>query len=290
MFTGVLFDNRLDGRDIAAGIIYLAVQGFLSIKKTEKKVIFFYETNDYEITLLQPTEPHETKFQTELISILGLTGENTVVSLSDIRKDSRKMTKNAAVVQGLKNAVQEDLLSLAFVQKRKWVASVAVVSFVISWILIMFQPSWLDSSAVFLIAFFLIIQALLLSLLGYQRRTTLGYEALNYLKGFKEFLSVTEKERYKFFNAPTLSPTQFMEYLPYAIAFGVETKWAELFKDLSVTNPNWYSSTDGMAFNAIVFTNDMSSFSSSLATNGVSGGGAGGGGFSGGGGGGGGSW
>jgi len=54
MFTGVLFDNRLDARDISAGIVYLAEQGFISIKRTEQNVFFFFETNDYEVTLLRP--------------------------------------------------------------------------------------------------------------------------------------------------------------------------------------------------------------------------------------------
>src|SRR3989344_643773 len=51
MYTGLLFDGRLDPRDITAGIVYLAEQGFLKIGKTKTKVLFFFEVDDYEITL-----------------------------------------------------------------------------------------------------------------------------------------------------------------------------------------------------------------------------------------------
>jgi len=36
------------------------------------------------------------------------------------------------------------------------------------------------------------------------------------------FLEYTEKERIKFFNSPETNPQEFLDYLPYATAFGVE--------------------------------------------------------------------
>jgi uncharacterized membrane protein len=111
-----------------------------------------------------------------------------------------------------------------------------------------------------------------------------------HLKGFKLFLSVTDKARFDFHNAPERSPEQFMQYLPYAIAFGVEEKWAEVFADMEITNPGWYESdTAGTSFAAAAFAHDLTSFSSAVTTStqASSGGGSVGGG---GGGGGGGSW
>ncbi|PIR37961.1 MAG: hypothetical protein COV34_02640 [Candidatus Zambryskibacteria bacterium CG10_big_fil_rev_8_21_14_0_10_42_12] len=119
------------------------------------------------------------------------------------------------------------------------------------------------------------------------RRTRKGYEAMNHLKGFKEFLSVTGKDRFKFHNAPQKNSEQFLEYLPYAIAFGVEKEWAKVFDDMIIPDPTWYEGGTAGAFSATAFSSDMSAFSSSLATSsgtsasgggGSSGGGAGGGG------------
>jgi uncharacterized membrane protein YgcG len=93
------------------------------------------------------------------------------------------------------------------------------------------------------------------------------------------------------------SPEQFERYLPYAMAFGVETNWARAFEGLATTPPTWYRTADGRAFRPHLFVADigrMSSVASSAMTSaprsssGSSGfsGGSSGGGFGGGGGGG----
>jgi len=123
------------------------------------------------------------------------------------------------------------------------------------------------------------------------RRTRKGYEALDHLKGFKLFLSVTDKERFTFHNAPEKSPQQFMEYLPYAIAFDVERQWAKVFEGISLPNPVWYEGGSAGNFSAVGLSSSLGGFSSSFAASSgasaSSGGGSSGGG---GGGGGGGSW
>jgi uncharacterized membrane protein len=79
-----------------------------------------------------------------------------------------------------------------------------------------------------------------------------------------------------------------MEFLPYAIALGVEDKWAKKFEGIYLDNPSWYTSSSGYDFMARGFASELSSFGSSFsASSGSSGGGSQGGG---GGGGGGGSW
>jgi uncharacterized membrane protein len=123
-----------------------------------------------------------------------------------------------------------------------------------------------------------------------RRRTKKGYEARDHLEGFKQFLSVTGKDRYAFHDAPAKSPGQFTQYLPYAVAFGVEEAWAEVFKDITIPEPSWYEGSSGTGhFAAATLVSDLgsfsSSFSSSSGTNASSGGGSAGGGAGGGGGG-----
>ena len=125
----------------------------------------------------------------------------------------------------------------------------------------------------------------------FRRRTKKGYDARFHLLGFKEFLSVTDTERFAFHNAPDKSPELFLEYLPYAIAFGVEKEWAAVFKDISIPNPEWYGGGASVAaFSATDFTESMSALSSTLASTGSTGSSGGGSVGGGGGGGGGGSW
>ena len=84
-----------------------------------------------------------------------------------------------------------------------------------------------------------------------------------------------------------------MEFLPYAIAFGVEKEWAKAFEGIIIPNPTWYDGGSGgvSTFNAVSLTNSVGGFSTAFATSSgtsaSSGGGSSGGG---GGGGGGGSW
>ena len=129
--------------------------------------------------------------------------------------------------------------------------------------------------------------------LSMPKRTPLGAEARERILGFKEYLRVAETDRINFTDAPEKSPKVFEKFLPYAIVFGVEKKWAEKFKDVFTekTRTTWYGGGD--ALGSVAFADAISKFSSSADSAFASEGGAsGGGGSSGGGagGGGGGSW
>lgn len=247
MYTGVLIDGQLDPKDITAGLLYLAEQGFIKIKKTDRKVLFLFNVEDYDVELLKPLDATVTEFQQTALTLLFPTlivGE--VQSLSELKSSTSRQRSNYKILQSLKTAIAADLMAQGFFEK-----------------------------------------VLLLA----RRRTTKGYEAMNHLKGFKEFLSVTDKDRFAFHNAPAKNPETFMQYLPYAVAFGVEKEWAELFKDIAIPTPEWYEGGNVGTFNAVALTHDLgafsTAFSSSSGTTGSSGGGSVGGG---GGGGGGGSW
>ena len=296
MFTGVLFDGRLDSRDISAGIVYLAQQGYISIKQTNEKILWLFDTTDYEITYLKDSHAPLTHFQKEILSLLfkGVYTTGITMKLSSIKKDTTKQRENYKTVQGLKKAVVKDMVGRGLLEQRVPRVVVGVLASIALWAaLFLAQPTWEMFGVVVTLVFILFLLTVAVAMVaGNERRTRKGYEALNYLKGFKDFLSTTEKERYKFHNAPAKSPEQFMEYLPYAIAFGVEREWAEVFKDIQIDSPDWYqSSVSGATFSAVAFTSDLGAFSTSLSgsagTSGSSGGGSAGGG---GGGGGGGSW
>ncbi len=128
------------------------------------------------------------------------------------------------------------------------------------------------------------------------RVTRKGAEAREEILGFKKFLSVTEEKRLAFSDAPAMKPEQFARFLPAAVAFGVEKKWANQFANMQVPAPNYIQGYSNFSTNSFVNTvhameSDMASTysppsSSGSGGSGFSGGGSGGGG----GGGGGGSW
>ena len=122
-------------------------------------------------------------------------------------------------------------------------------------------------------------------------KTEKGVTAMEHVLGLREYLQIAEKDRLEFHNAPERKPEVFERFLPYAMALGVAKVWAKEFADIYVTPPSWYEGSHVGAFNAIAFSNSLSSFSSSATSSMVSSpssSGSGGGGSSGGGGGGGG--
>ena len=126
----------------------------------------------------------------------------------------------------------------------------------------------------------------------FTRKTKSARELRAKLLGYKRFLEMTEKDRLDFHQAPERKPEEFFTYLPYAIAFGVEKKWAAQFGTMTLENPVWYHGASS-TFTPAVFVSSFGDFSPSFGKSQSSGGsGSGGGGFSGGGGGGGGggSW
>ena len=119
------------------------------------------------------------------------------------------------------------------------------------------------------------------------------------LLGFKEFIKTAEKSRLETLQKE--DPAYFYKILPYAMVFGLSSKWARLFKEIDVQQPDWYKTATPLYGNVLLSHMTDSLFSStknainlvshdSSSGGGFSGGG--GGGFSGGGGGGGGggSW
>ncbi|MEE8370716.1 MAG: hypothetical protein V3R73_01115, partial [Sphingomonadales bacterium] len=134
-----------------------------------------------------------------------------------------------------------------------------------------------------------------------KRPTLKGRRLMDELEGFKDYLSVAEKDRLKFHNPPEKTPELFEKYVPYAIALKVEDMWGSQFEDVLANaareagrdgySPAWYSG-GGRRFRTTSFTSSLSSgFTSAIssASQAPSSGGSGfSGGFSGGGGGGGG--
>jgi uncharacterized membrane protein len=119
-------------------------------------------------------------------------------------------------------------------------------------------------------------------------RTPEGARAREATLGFQEFLARVDAERMK---QMITSPEMFERYLPYAMAFGVEEKWAKAFEDIYRQPPQWYSGGPGQ-FSASNFSHSISSMStaasssmsSSPSSSGSGGGGSSGGGSGGGGG------
>lgn len=159
-----------------------------------------------------------------------------------------------------------------------------------------FQLSSKAPMAVLLLA----IPSVLIAFVLMGAPTREGRAMMDRIEGFKHYLSVTEAERFDRMQAPQETLTLFEKYLPYAIALGVETRWAERFQSQIAaalaspaaqgTTMGWYSGNSSPWSDIGGFTNSIGdSLASSIGSASASpSSGSGGGGSSGGGGGGGG--
>lgn len=133
-----------------------------------------------------------------------------------------------------------------------------------------------------------------------RRPTGLGRRLLDEVGGFREYLEIAEKDEMNLRNPPEKTPKLFEKYLPFALAMGVEQRWAERFAAVFASlgkpdggeyRPSWYSGSwnnfDIRSNTAGLSSGLGGAISSSVSPPGSSSG-SGGGGFSGGGGGGGG--
>jgi hypothetical protein len=128
-----------------------------------------------------------------------------------------------------------------------------------------------------------------------------GRLVMDKIAGFERYLSITEEDRLEVLHPPEKTPELFERYLPYAIALGVENRWAGKFAAVlaaAAAEPGrqqgmyWYSGSSDPWSNPGMFASavggSLASSVASAATAPGSSSGSGGGGSSGGGGGGGG--
>lgn len=279
------FINRL-GFTFSAEIISLAVSGYLKIERISK----MFGLSDYNLIKLKDFNGDD--YQAKLLRLI-FEGSHEVklTKLRSVSFSNKLMEINRDVTRNLKKAgyLSKDI------NKKAWnfFAIMITMFLVVVFSIIFINQLNLTISLFILVAFAIIIGILTLVFFFCNKLTEAGADMKNYMQGLKLYLTVAEKDRLDFHNAPEKNPAKFEELLPYAIALGVEKKWVKQFDGILMQNPNWYSDPTMTAFNVVVFSKAMSNFSTAVSSvsaaaggSGFSGGSAGGGG----GGGGGGSW
>jgi hypothetical protein len=91
-------------------------------------------------------------------------------------------------------------------------------------------------------------------------RSAAGVRALGKVRGFKDFLARVEKGRLEKLDD---TPQLFEKYLPYAMAFGVDNRWAEAFANIAVPRPQWYRGKNNNFF-PVQFVSGLNSASGQM--------------------------
>jgi uncharacterized membrane protein YgcG len=291
--VGVLVDNRPDLRDVTAMLVDLAVRGYLIIEEAEQeKFLGLIKETDYVLELrragdaLSDLKSHESKL---LRGVFGSPVAGDRVHMSDLENDFYKE------LPGIKDRIFAELMKLNYYRSRPdrvlgfWVAAGIVIGLLVGAGGTAIGARYGMAPLTTLLAGALTGAVVLGFGIFMPARTVAGTRALEAALGFEEFLNRVESDRFK---RMITGPEMFERYLPYAMALGVEKKWAAAFADIYKEPPDWYRGTGHRGFHPTIFVSDLSGMTQHAATamtsaprssggSGFSGGG--GGGFSGGG-------
>lgn len=297
--AGVLYDERVDMRDISAEIIALAVTGHIRIHRFETTTLLILTETDYLFERLtdaertkEPLSPIgalliEKLFEPEFSGTYELDGVTVSGALLSKMKHTWVKQKEAVVARIYDEVVVLGYFSHAPQKVRVRYALAGVVVVILGFFVMSLVGVGLIISGAIIAAFAYFMPA----------KTAAGVILHEEVEGFRRYLSVAEKDRLEFHNAPEnmgmpeKTAELFDRFLPYAIALKVEDKWAEQFSDLALTRRDWYTGSPGSMFTAAAFASDLGHFTTDFAaasapqSSGSSGGGSVGGGFGGGGGG-----
>ena len=293
--AGTITDESADMRDITATVVDLAVRGYLRIsEKEEEKLFGLLKGEEYVFHRGRPRADWQALAPHERSVLEGIFDDGVdEVELSDLENEFYK------TIPEIRKSLMERLVGKRYYAARpdsvrtRWRVGALVVGFAF----------FIGGSAVsgrfgltpvpFMIAG--VASALIILIVGHNMpaRTVAGTRALEKVLGFGEFLDRVEKDR---FERVVKTPEMFERFLPFAMAFGVEKKWARAFRDIYTTPPSWYSGPNAAAFNVSHFSSSLSNMSARTASamsssprsssgSGFSGGSSGGGGGGGGGGG-----
>ena len=291
---GTLVDHRAEMRDITATLVDLAVRGFIRIEeRTEKKLLGLMSDTEFTFHLVKPKDqwaglaPHEERYLDALFE------DGDSVELADLQNEFYKS------LPGIRDGIYDKLVERGYYRRRpdsvknNWMGMAGLVLIVgVGAAMLAGSQGWGWTSPLALGAAG-VASAVAIATFGLlmPARTESGARARESALGFREFLSRVESDRYK---RMITSPQMFERFLPYAMAFQVEEKWARAFEDIYREPPDWYTGTGTGHFHASAFSSRMSAMSasasstmaSSPSSSGSGGGGSSGGGSGGGGGGG----
>jgi uncharacterized membrane protein YgcG len=296
--AGAFLDERVDQRDLAAGLITLAVNGYLTIQATKTGMIFVRDTATMMLTG-KAEGPELTAFERRLLALLRKCPHAiTETSLSE---------HVAPEVMELRSMLYRSLISRGYYRRSpetdRWLVGLGLAAVVGFFGFIATIINQMGNPLPAIIGFAISLPVIIYFAKEGPRRTGPGSKVWQKLRGFEEFMRRARANELEWMSKAQPDAALFEKYLPHAVAFGLTEQWANAFSGIVTQAPSWYVSPYGGPFRAGLFASDLNALSTSVASSaftpprssGASGGGSGfssGGGFSGGGfgGGGGGSW
>jgi uncharacterized membrane protein len=261
--AGTLLADNIEARDITSTLIDLAVKGYLKIIEHEDKILFLSH-KDYTLRLMKPRSEwqglaaHETEVLNNIFP--EVTAEET--TLSNLK--NRFYVALPSIREEIMGALKAKDLYSTDPESAKGLALVGVLVVALPFLWLQLTGAIRLGNSPLVLGVGIALSILIVYLFGHHlaAKTVRGARTRVECLGFKEFMTRVDGDRIK-----RMPPDTFEKFLPYAMAFGVEQYWAKAFQGLITEPPSWYVGsgygTPGMMWTPLMFTNSMSSFSSS---------------------------
>jgi len=252
--VGTLMDDVVHPRDITSTLVDLAVKGYLKIEETESKVLLFSQ-REYTFHLQKPKEEWATLESHErvILNHMFAGGAAPDIRLSELRNQFY------VAIPTIKGNILAEL-------KGKGMYSVdpeSAHAYVLAGVLFTAAPfvllqvfgaaSLFESPGLLIAAAILAVLIIFLFARIMTAKSQKGVDTKVEILGFQEFVNRVDADRLK-----RMPPDTFEKFLPYAMALGIENRWAKAFQGIAQNPPNWYyGPTPYVGFNPIFFAGSM---------------------------------
>ncbi|MEA2554213.1 MAG: hypothetical protein QOJ65_2389 [Fimbriimonadaceae bacterium] len=255
---GAMIDEHVDERDFSAGFVSLAVKGYIRIKPLVEGLIF--QSRSAEIEVLQPPGDDLSSFETTLLNRISAGGKK--VSDLDLRENV------APFVPILTEKLYGELVGRNYYSdspansRASWTFFSIVLAVGLGVALYSQVPGSFPS---------LVVGVPVGIVIGYMisgampKRTKLGSQVLQKIKGFEEFIRRARSEELNWMTEKHPDQALFEKYLPHAVAFGLAKEWADAFKGVLQQVPDWYVADAVSGFDAVWFATELVQVSNSVS-------------------------
>ena len=285
-----LWKMGYDQKALSVAVVNLAVKGYIKIEEIIPLGSLNLLNLGRTYTLTRCKTIKQEASPEEKLVFNALLGS----SRDTLELNNANYTKIAKAIDDLKAALSRKVEKVYFLTNQGYFLFGAILSAGIGYLTFIFTAS---SELSLLFAVIVGILTIGVNFVFYRilkAPTLQGRKVMDQLEGFRQYLSVTEKDRMNMLNPPEKTPALFEKYLPYALALDVEQKWSEQFNDVLAKaadgkeySPIWYSGSDWSYRNPSRFSSSLGgAFTTTIASAAHPPGSSSGGGFSGGGGGG----
>lgn len=238
--AGVLIDGQVGNREIAATLIDLACRGYIFVIK-KGKTFSFGKRKSMNLENL----PELKEFEKKLLSKI-FESEDYRSTKDDVEMRVGRHIFSKKIAESYL-AIYQEATSLGYYVKnpaqihRRWKYTGIVLFFV--GLLGFVHSAFFAPDPKFTLIFWageMLASSLIIKFSGLMpARSAQGSAALNQWMAFRNYLKLKKP-----IEPGANISNRFIDYLPYAIVYGVEVEWAKRFFNEPYIKPDWYDSTE----------------------------------------------